>query len=105
MPRKNLKIKTKIYDGVALVVSVQSGSPNIQPDIKPICQFCVHCEKNGSACSKDFKNVHEEADIICEQVFKRFDNENLIQLKDPSTEEISQAINRVKERMAEHEEG
>ena len=70
-----------IYDGLALIVSVDA-TDGIYSDT------CKLCNNEGSSrqCRRDLKDVHEEADLIA-TLYRRFDYE-LIVLKNPSKVEL-----------------
>ena len=84
-----------IFDGLALVVSIEEKSR------EGPCRFCA-LGSNGNDCRKDFKNVHEEADTIANQIYKRFDYD-LVQLKDPTPEEFADAFESIKTRLGAEE--
>ena len=92
-----LKIQKKtIYDGLALIVSVdaESGSSDL-------CELCN--EGSVKRCRRDLKNPHEEADLIA-TVYRRFDYE-LVQLKNPSLAELEEAWRTCEETLTYNNDG
>ena len=86
-PVSALKIKDQIFDVLALVISIDKPVSE-QNDS---CIFCTHGGNSMENCRKDFKNVHEEAEMLSQQVFNRFDS-NFVHLKDPSYDELAQTF-------------
>ena len=71
------KPKIEMFESIALVVSIDNQVDQSEGSIE-MCPFCIvakNANANDAGCKRVFANVHEEADILAKQAFKRFDNE------------------------------
>lgn len=90
---KKAKLRIQTLDAYALVISIDK----FILETNQLCVFCAHGNNPMAKCEKDFKNIHEEADMI-EQVYRRFDYD-VVQVKDPTHHELIDIFKATKEKL------
>ena len=97
------KPKLELFESIAMVVSIDNQVDQ-SPGSTEMCPFCLvakNANSKDAGCKRNFPNVHEEADTIAKQAFKRFDNE-VIQLKNPNLSELQETFTDIKQRFEEN---